>query len=243
MANEVTLTVENRIHETKGTLKDKRKQGLIPAIVYGSEEKNIPVWIKEKEFDKIIHTEQGANVLINLKIGDQTKMVLVKDIQRHVVSIKIIHVDFHIISLKKKIEIEVPIHIHGEAPGVKVGGGVLQHILRNMHVRCLPTEIPQKIELDVSNLNINEGILVKDIKIDGNYEILNDPDSTVLNVVPPTKLEEPEPDAAAAVVEGAVPTEPEVISKGKKEEEDEEGKEPAAKETKDAGKEKSKEKK
>jgi len=220
MVQQVNLTVTEREKSTKSKIKTSRKSGIIPGIVYGQQEKNIQIWVNAKELDKIIHKEQGTNVLISLKVGDTAKTVLIKEIQRGFVSLKPIHVDFNIISLTKKIEVEIPIHITGEAPGVKIGGGILEHIIRELRVKCLPTEIPQGIDLDVSNLNINESLTVKDMKLPAGLEIITDLHTTVVNIAAPTKEEVVAPDEAA--VAATAPTVPEVISKGKKEVEGEE---------------------
>jgi large subunit ribosomal protein L25 len=94
---------------------------------------------------------------MNLKLGDGAEMVLLKDVQRDVLSHDVIHVDFQRISMTEKLEVNVPLHVAGEAPGVKVGGGILEHILRNLRVRCLPTDIPDSISVDVSQLQLNQG--------------------------------------------------------------------------------------
>ena len=216
---EVVLETQLREIGTKNVLNRNRQNGLIPSIVYGKKESSVPLWVKEKELLKALHTEHGMNVLIKLKIGDQAKTVLIKEIQRNVISEKPIHVDFNVISLKEKTEVSVRLHTVGEAPGVKSGDGVLEHILREIRVRCLPTNIPNSIEVDISNLNTGQSITVKDLPKIEDVEILSDPDAIILHVTAPTKVEE------VAVAAEAAPTEPEVISKGKKEEEGEEGEE------------------
>jgi large subunit ribosomal protein L25 len=215
---ELQLNAEAREIGTKGDLHKHRENGSIPAIVYGAKEKSIPVWVNEKDFTKVLHTELGENALIKLKVKNTSKTVLVNEIQRDVISEKPIHIDFHIVSLKKKIEVDVPLHATGEAPGVKVAGGILEHILREIHVSCLPTNIPESINIDVSNLNIGDSITVKDLPGIEGVEVLSDPESILVHITVPTVVEE-EP---APAVEEMGPAEPEVISKGKKEEAGEE---------------------
>ena len=230
---EVELGGQIREVSTKGTLNKSRSEGLIPAIVYGAKETSTPVWVNEKDFSRVLQTERGINVLIKLKYGSKSKIVLIKEIQRNVITDRPIHIDFHIISLKEKTEVNVPIQTVGEAPGAKTADGVLEHILREVRVSCLPTKIPESILVDISNLNIGEGITVKDLPPIEDVEILSDPESIIVHVTAPTKVEE------VPVAAEAETAEPEVIGKGKKEEEGEEGA-PAPEEGKEAkeGKEK-----
>ncbi|MFN3967000.1 MAG: 50S ribosomal protein L25, partial [Endomicrobiia bacterium] len=210
---EILLEAQKRERLSKGKIKDFRKSGMIPAVVYGAGEENVLLFVNEKDIVKILHKGLGVNVLIKLKYDNTAKSVLIKEIQRDIVYGNLLHIDFQVVSLKKEIEVEVPIQIVGEAPGVKNQGGILEHILRTVRIKCLPTEIPKTIEVDVSSLNIGDNILVKDLKIPGKIEIISDKNSIVVHVVSPTKVEEVTP--AEGLVE--TPAEPEVISKGKKE--------------------------
>ena len=231
----VQLSAENRELKSKNTLKTLRKEGKVPGVFYGQGEKASHIAVNMKEFDKLLHSGVGKNVLIDLNIGGQTKTVIIKEIQRNLLNHTLSHVDFMAISMKQKIEINVPIRIVGVAPGVKDAGGILEHIVREAKVKCLPTDIPAHIDLDVSSLQIGHGFSVKDLPKLDNVEILNDPNTLVVNVVAPMKIEEVAPVAGEATVAGAAtaegaPAEPEVISKGKKDKEDEGAEAPAAKE-------------
>ena len=124
--------------------------------------------------------------------------------------------DFHRISLKKKIETKGPLHTKGEAPGVKVGGGVLEHLVREIRVRCLPTEIPTSIDVDISTLQLNQGIRAKELNLPANVDILMDAESVIVHVLTVKVVEEVV--APGAAVPGAAAAEPEVIKKGKVEE-------------------------
>lgn len=219
---EITLEAETREVSTKHNLKDLRAKGKIPAVFYGKNEKSLSLAIPAKKLDEAINSGFGSNVLINLKLGGATKTAIIKEIQRDIISQQPIHVDFQAISMQDKIEVNIPLHITGIAPGVKLSGGVLEHILREVRVSCLAKDIPKFINVDVSSLEINHLLAVKDLqKIDG-VSILTDPNSIIVNIVSPTILEEA-PAAAATEAEAAaaVPAEPEVISKGKKEKEEE----------------------
>jgi large subunit ribosomal protein L25 len=224
---EVILEAEARDISTKHTLKDMRIKGMIPAIFYGHGEKAMSLSVNARKFDDILRSG-GGNVLVNIKLGADSKTAIVKQIQRDVISRKPIHIDFQAISMKEKIEVSVPIHIIGIAPGVKLSGGVMEHVVREVRVSCLPTDIPEAISVDVSKLEINHSIAIKDLpKMEG-IDVLTEPNSIIVNIVAPTILEE----APAPGTEGAVAAEggaePEVIAKGKKPEEGAEGAAPAA---------------
>jgi large subunit ribosomal protein L25 len=211
-------------------------------VVYGAGEASIPVEVPVKLLYKLLRSGQGENVLItlNIKNGDTaSEKVLIRDIQRDPVKENIIHVDFQHISLTKKITLKIAIHLQGTPTGVKDQGGILQHILREIEISCLPTEIPERVDLDVSALRIGDALRVADIVIP-NVEILSDPEQAVTSVVPPTKEEEVKPAAEKAVVaEAAEGAEPEVITEKKAEERaTEREKEKAGKEKEEGEKEK-----
>jgi large subunit ribosomal protein L25 len=217
---EVQFNVEPREVSNKHSLKTLKGQKKIAGVFYGKGEKPVPLYFDEKEFDKLMQQAGGGNILLKLKIHNDTKTAILKEVQRDILTHKPIHVDFQAVSLKDKIEVKVPVHIVGTSPGVKLSGGVLEHILRELSVKCLPTEIPNSIEVDVSTLDINQSIAVKDLKIGKEIEILQDPGSIIVNIVQPTILEEaPAPGTEGAVAPAA--TEPEVIKKGKVETEEE----------------------
>jgi len=214
---DIVLQAEKREMSTKGTIKSMRRKGRIPGVAYGDDGAPFPLTFDEKSFQAILRSEQGRNALISLEIDKKGNPVLIKEIQRHPITRALWHVDFHRVSLKKKIEASVPIHVKGEAPGVKMGGGVLENVVREVRVRCLPTEIPAAIDVDVSNLQINQAIKAKELKIPQGVELLIDVEAVIINVVSPTILEEPAADAAVAGAATGT-AEPEVIKKGKTEE-------------------------
>lgn len=216
---QVILEAESRDVSTKQQLKTLRQQGKVPAVFYGVGEKSMSLVIDGKKFDKLVHGGKGGNVLIELKINNESKTAVIKEIQRDIIKQNPIHIDFLAVSLKEKIEVNVPLRIVGEAPGVKLSGGVMEHLLREVRVSCLPTVIPAFIGIDVSHLDINHSFAVKDLpKMEG-VEIVTDLNSIIINIVAPTELEEPAA-AGEAAVTGVTGAEPEVISKGKKEKED-----------------------
>ncbi len=224
---EVVLEVKER--KEKGTRVSRRLRiaGTIPAILYGAKQTPISMGIPAKDFNRVIHSGAGANVVLTLKFsGDKNegKTAIIKEIQRDPVSHNVVHIDLLAISLKDKIIVNVPVMVTGLAPGIKEGG-ILEYVQREIEIECLPTQIPENIMVDVSNLNINESVHVRDLKLpEDTVKILTPADRMLVSIVPPTVLEEPTPAAVEGVPEAAVASaEPEVIKKGKKEEAAEEG--------------------
>jgi large subunit ribosomal protein L25 len=220
----VELIAEKRVPATKGALRTLRVGGRIPAVVYGGQKEPNAVSLDQKAFFAALKGH-GTNVLVNLKVGSDGEVALVKDVQRDVLTHDVINVDFQRVSMTETIEVNVPLHVVGEAPGVKLGGGILEHILRDLRVRCLPGDIPEAINIDVSALQINQNVKVKDLALPKGVETGVEAEQLVINIVAPTELEEATPAAAAP----GAPTsaEPEVIAKGKKPEDGEAAAAPA----------------
>lgn len=215
---EIMLKAKARDKFGKEHVKKLRRKGVIPAVVYGAEISPLPLEVEAKSFHALLRSGLGENVIITLNIDDPKngdKKVLIREIQRDPVWGNILHIDFQQISLTKKLTINVPVHLVGAPLGVQQDGGILQHVLRELEVECLPTDIPEKIEVDVSNLKIGDSIHVGDIKLEG-AELLSDPQGSIVSVVPPTIFKEPEVAPAAAAEE------PEVITEKKEEEEEKE---------------------
>lgn len=212
-----------------------RKDGLVPAVVYKAGKETLAVTVNHRELEKLLHTSSGANVLIELKIAgvSQPRTVLIKEIQHHPYKDNMLHVDFHQIALDEAIKVKVPIVTKGEAAGVKAGG-ILERIMWELEVECLPTAIPEKIEIDVAALEIGHTKMVKDLVIPKGVKIFADPEQIVVSVTVKKAIEE-----VVAAPEGTA-EEPEVIREKKPaEEEAAEGIEaPPAKEVKPAKEEK-----
>jgi len=220
----VTLDAMLREQAEIGKNNKVRQSGFVPAVVYGEKKETLPLKIERGRLIKFMHAHHGGeNIIINLKvvIGKKTeeKSVLIKEIQKHPVSDEILHVDFIEISLTKRIEVKVPIEVKGEAVGVKQDGGVLEQLLWELEVECLPTQIPEKFVVDITAMKIGDNVHVRELQVSEGVVVKRDPESLVLSVVPPRKEEV----VAAAVPEGeaAQATEPEVIKKEKKVEEEE----------------------
>lgn len=203
---------------TKKVLSALRSESKIPGVVYGGANPPILLMLAEGELMEA-RKRGGANAVLRLTVGDSAETVIIKELQRHPVTDRVIHVDFQRISLTQKIEAKVPLHVEGQAPGVKLSGGILEHDLRTLTVKALPTNIPAHITVDVSQLEINGHILVRDLKVPADIEVLDSPDHVVVHVTT-MKVEEAAPAAVVTAEGGAAPAEPESAStKGKKDEE------------------------
>jgi large subunit ribosomal protein L25 len=214
----------------KGWARKARAAGQIPAVIYGHGEDPQPIAVDFREFELALRHHKGSNAIVNLNVGGGEVTALVRDVQYDPLSRAIIHLDFQHISLTEQIEVEVPVHFVGTPVGVKDGGGILEHLLRTLKVKCLPTAIPAGIDVDVTALNIGQNLHVSDLQPGTGYEIITDADVAVAAVVAPAAEE-----VVAAPVEGeaAAAAEPEVVgAKGKKE-----GEEGAPTSAKEGGKE------
>jgi large subunit ribosomal protein L25 len=218
------LQAKSRIPDGTSKARAVRRNDMLPAIVYGHGMTPLAIEVPERAFSKAIHTKAGENVLITLQVeGVKLKesTCRIKDIQNNPVTDKIDHIDFMVISLTEKITVKVPVVLlHAEeAPGIKEGGSPdLVH--REIEVECLPTQIPEKIEIDVKTLKINDTVHVKELTLPEGIKCLLAPEDVVFAIHPPREEE------VASVEEGAA-AEPEVIEKGKKDKEGEEGAAPA----------------
>ena len=206
----------------KGVARKLRQLGSIPAVYYGRGEDPIVLTVGLKELEEVIVKAEGSNVIVDLKVdgdGVGDRKALIREIQRDPVGGHILHLDLQHISLTERITVEVPIVLTGIPIGVKDGGGILEHLLRDVEVECLPTDIPSRLEIDVSELNIGDSLHVSDLRAD-KVTILTEGERPIAAVVPPTVLEEAKP----AEGEGEAAAEPELV-KEKKETEESGGKE------------------
>ncbi len=218
MGEEIKLSAEKRKDFSGKRLNDIRRDGKIPAILYGPDVENTPVIVDDSELRQAISTEHGENALIKLKVGGKKPVTtIIREIQVHPLSMNILHIDFGQIRMTEKVEVEIPVEVEGDPPGVKKEGGVLEHIIREIRVSCLPGDIPDNFVLDVSELNVGDHLKVSDIPKSDGVEILEDSESLVVNLVPPTEIKEEE--------EPAEEEEPEIIGREGEEEEPEPGEE------------------
>jgi large subunit ribosomal protein L25 len=214
------INVEKREEVGKGAARSLRRGNMIPAILYRGGDSQ-PVKFSKKELVQFINSTTGQQVMVNLKFEDgSNKLALMKDYQVDPAKGDLLHADFFEVSLTEKVKVPVHVTIVGESIGVKRDGGILQYLLREIEVECLPDNIPGRIELDISGLEIGQSLHVSDIKLGEGVKVLTDPDEVIVNVIAPAVEEVAAPVEAAAAAPEI--TEPEVIKKGKKEEEEEE---------------------
>jgi large subunit ribosomal protein L25 len=239
---EIILEVEPREELGKGKVKDVRRKGFIPGIIYAKGKEPQALKVPHRGFLRLVHEHRIENIIINLKVSSgarksdekgKARPCLIKEIQYDPLRGDIIHVDFNEISLHTTVKVSVPLVAVGEPIGVKQEGGSLEHILWEVEVECLPTDIPEEIKVDVSSMKIGDSVHIKEINFPANIKVLNDPDATALSVIAPMKEE-----VVAAPVEGEEQLEPEVIKE--KKEEAAEGEEKEGKDVKETKEEKEK---
>jgi len=219
---EITVNAETRGDFGKNASRRLRYSGKVPAIVYGGKGRNISVTVDPKALLRVLKSEAGRNSILKLEIsGEGSTNAILKSWQVDPIKENFLHADFFRIAMDVEIRVTVPIAVKGEAPGVKTEGGILELVIRQIDVECLPGDIPERIEVDVTDLGLNQAIRVSDLPITAKVKVLNNPDQVVVHVVS-VKEEEVVAPAAAVPAEGEAPaaqTEPEVLKKGKKEEE------------------------
>jgi large subunit ribosomal protein L25 len=219
MAKQVQLKAKARTETGKGQVKRMRGDGVVPGVVYGAGVKPMPITVASKALAEVLAQASSGNVLVDLQVdeGGQTRnrLALLQEVQSHPVNDVLLHVDFREVSATAKMRTTVAVRPVGEPVGVKTGGGVLEFVLRELHVECLPKDLPDVVEVNVEKLEIGQTISVGDLAVPASVTVLDPKDRAVFTVAAPMAEE-----VEAAPAEGA-PTEPEVI--GEKKAEGEEG--------------------
>jgi large subunit ribosomal protein L25 len=191
-----------------------RRAGRIPAVLYGEGQAAESIAVDPKALVKILHSDSGANTLIALSIeGASDTRVLLREYQVHPVTRHLLHADFYRVAMDRVLRVTVPVHLTGEAKGVKAQGGIVDFVHRELVVECLPADIPEHITVDVTELMLHDGVRVRDLPA-GKWKPVSDADLLIVHVVAPRVEAAPEP-AEAAVTPAAASAEPEVIKKGK----------------------------
>jgi large subunit ribosomal protein L25 len=232
MRKDITIDAQPRDLRGKNEARRLRAAGSTPAVVYGAGGEAVSVAVSPKEVTRILNSKTGHNTIFNIAVkGGETAPVMIVDWQNDPVKETLLHLDLKRIDLTKRIRVKVPVHTLGEPKGVKLQGGLHEVITREIEIECLPDDIPEHFEVETGELMIGMSIRAGDIHLAEGVKLVSPADSVVSHVVAMKAEEEP---AAATAVEGApaagtTPAEPEVIKKGKKEEEGaapaEEGKE------------------
>ena len=212
MSKQVKLSARPRSEEGRNAVKAVRERGAVPAVIYGGKDAPSNLEVDKKAIDQLLAHAVGENILVELEIQDGSKTVnrlsLIQEVQHHPVRGDVIHVDFHAVSQTEEIEAEIVLEPVGEPVGVKTYGGLLQQSIRALAISCLPKDLPELIQVDVSALNVGEALHVRDIKLPAGVTATADGELTAFIVSEPTVAVEPAADAAAA---------PEVIKEKKAE--------------------------
>ena len=227
---DATLEAVKREGRGKNEANRLRAAGRIPAVVYGSKKEGtapegVALAVDPKAVLRILHSESGANTLINLRVDGSEARVMVKEYQLDPVTHQLLHADFYQLAMDKAITVTVPIVLKGEARGVKLQGGIVDFVTRDIEVQCLPTDIPENIPVDISELMLNQSIRLKDVAENPKWKAITDGETMLVHVVMP-KAEESATAAADATAAAApaATAEPEVIKKGKDEKDEKEKK-------------------
>jgi large subunit ribosomal protein L25 len=200
----------------KNAARRVRAKGKIPAVVYGAAEAAVAVEVDPKQIQKILHSETGHNSIFDLDVSGSKAKVMIVDWQYEPIKGKLIHIDFKRIALDKLIRVEVPIQLTGTAVGVKTQGGILDQMLREVELECLPGDIPSHIDLDVSELSFGTVLRVSDLPHTGSLKFITPEDTPVAHITAIKEEAAPAVEAEAAAATAA-PAEPEVVKKGKQE--------------------------
>jgi len=200
-----------------------RREGNVPAIFYGARTASVPLIVSKKEIIEILKSETGENTIFKISFNSESQDAMIKDLQVDPVTDEILHVDLYQIAMDKAIRVSVPIVTVGEAVGVKSEGGFIDFINREIEIECLPKDIPEHIEIDVSSLHVHQSVKIEDISPPEGVEVITEPDTVLILIDIPHKEEivEEVEEEEEVIAEGE---EPEVIKKEKEEEEKEEGK-------------------
>ncbi|MFQ5876874.1 MAG: 50S ribosomal protein L25 [Acidobacteriota bacterium] len=219
---ELLVQVHSREERGKNASRRLRRQGMIPAIIYGGSLEPRAVAVDPRKLLQILRSDSGVNTIfqLNLQGTDRRRHVMIKDYQVDPAAGRLMHADLMRIQMDEVIEVNVPVHLEGEAHGVKVEGGILDHVNREVRISCLPGDIPEHVAIDVGPLKIGDALRVSDLPRSDRYTVLSDPDLALVVIAPPTKEEEAGPPAEEVT---EAPAEPEVVKRGKVAAEGEEG--------------------
>lgn len=212
----LTIKAEKRDAQGKNAARRIRREGGLPAILYGSEAQNVPLTLDKKDIFAILKSDTGENTIFRVAVGTEKPEVMIKDYQQDVVTDEILHVDLLRIAMDKEIRVAVPIVLSGEAIGVKNEGGFVDFSTRELEIECLPKDIPENIDVDISELHLNQSLKVEDVATIEGVKIISDPQAVVVLIQAPSveEVEEEIPEEEEIMGEEE---QPEVIKKEKAE--------------------------
>jgi large subunit ribosomal protein L25 len=220
MKTDITVEAEARASRGKNEARRTRRAGKIPGVVYGAYKDPVPVAVSPRHISQILHSKTGHNTIFNLNVqGGEVTPVMIVDGQYEPIKGNLLHVDLKRIDLTKRIRVSVPVLAEGEPKGVKQQGGLLEIITREIEIECLPNEIPENFTVDVSELMLGQSKRASDIPMAGEMKLISAPESVIAHVIAIKEEVVAPVEAVAAPTAEATPSEPEVIKKGKKEEE------------------------
>ena len=199
-----------------------RASGRVPAVVYGAKKESVAVSVDPKQISKILRSESGHNTIFDLDLGPEKTKAMIVDWHYEPIKGKLLHIDLKRIAMDEKIRVKVPVHLTGEAVGVKQQGGILDQVLREVEIECLPADIPKSLDADITELAFGQVLRVSDLPHGGRLKFITDANQAVVHVTSVKEEVVATPDAVAADA-AATPAEPEVIKKGKQETEEEAG--------------------
>lgn len=206
MKEAVDIQVELRDPGSSNEARRLRRDGKLPAVLYGGERPPRPIIVDPRRLVEILRSDQGENTILNLSVGKgQSQTALIHDYQVDPVTQRILHADFLRISMDVEVEVQVPVHVIGEPIGVRRDGGVLDTVTRELNVTCLPGSIPDSFDIDVNELEIGDSIHVRDLDVPEGVVIAEDPDQTLAVVAPPQELVIEEPEEEELLAEGEEP--------------------------------------
>ena len=214
------LEAQPRTPGTKNDARRVRRDGKIPAVVYGAGKQAVPVAVDPRQVSRILHSETGYNSVFDLAVDGERAKAMIVDWQYEPIKGTLLHIDLKRIAMDQKLRVNVPIELIGEAAGVKQQGGILEQITREVEVECLPGDIPNAIELNVAELVFGMVLRVSDLPKSDKIRLVTDPDQPVAHIISVKEEVAPTPEAVAGEA-AAAPAEPEVIKKGKQETEEE----------------------
>jgi len=217
MKKEITITAEPRSSSGKNEARRLRAKGSMPAVVYGGASGATPITISPKELTRILNSKTGHNTIFSLGVNGETTPVMIVDWQYDPIKDSLLHADLKRIDLTKRITVKVPVITQGDPKGVKLQGGIQDVVTREIEIECLPDEIPEQFVVNVADLMIGQSIRAADIPIEGSMKLVSLPDTVITHIISVKAEEAPAAEIAGTAAPAAA--EPEVIKKGKKEEE------------------------
>jgi large subunit ribosomal protein L25 len=210
---EIVITAQGRTDRGKNVNRRLRTKGLIPGVVYGSAKDTVPVSVSPKEITAILRSASGENTLFDLDLEGHRRKVILKDFQIEPVKGHLLHADFYEVALNRALTVNVHVEVQGTSVGVKVQGGILDFVTRELEIECLPADIPEKVVVDVSDLELGRHLRVSDLRLSEKVKVLTDPGVVIVHVVAPRAEEAPA--VVEAAPEAVLAAEPEVIKRGK----------------------------